>query len=41
MIHSTTLTELILLTTGAVAIAVASYIYGLSAGIEKERRKNG
>lgn len=41
MTHSTTLTELILLTSGAIVIAVASYIYGLSAGIEKERRKNG
>lgn len=41
MTHSTTLTELTVLLSGAVAIAVASYIYGLLAGIEKERRKNG
>ena len=38
--HNTTLTELIVLLSGAIVIAVASYIYGLSAGIEKERKKH-
>lgn len=36
----TSLTELTVLLSGAVAIMVISYIYGLANGIEKERKKH-
>ena len=32
--------EFTTLIVGAVVIAVASYVYGLSSGIEKERKKH-
>lgn len=38
--YETTLEQLIVLISGAVAIAIVSYILGLSNGIDKERRLN-
>lgn len=38
--YETTLEQLIVLISGAVAIMVISYIYGLANGIEKERKKH-
>lgn len=37
--HNTTLTELTILLSGAVAISIVSYIFGKVAGIEKERKQ--
>lgn len=38
--YETTLEQLIVLISGAVVIAIVSYVYGLANGIGKERKKH-